>query len=65
MPIGAAMPREGNSPKVFAQIDENLRLAYAELLNEDLPERFVKLIQKLRESDPDLKSEETGGERRD
>lgn len=42
------MPREEPSARLFEEIDESLRKAYEELLNEDLPDRFVKLIHRLK-----------------
>lgn len=42
------MPSEEISPHVVKEIDENLRKAYEELLNEELPDRFQQLLQKLR-----------------
>jgi len=48
------MPREENSPEIFKEIDESLRKAYEELLNEELPDRFQQLLQKLRDDSPDL-----------
>ena len=40
------------------QIDENLRRAYAESLNQPLPDRFTQLLDQLREQ-TDQKSDET------
>lgn len=42
------MPSEEISPHVVKEIDENLRKAYEELLNEELPDRFQQLLQMLR-----------------
>ena len=46
------MPREDPINEVFDEIDESLRKAYEQLLNEGVPERFVVLIQRLKESRP-------------
>ena len=42
------MSCEGSSPHRFEEIDESLRRAYELLLNEELPERFITLIEELR-----------------
>jgi hypothetical protein len=42
------MPREDSSPHTFEEVDESLRRAYVLLLNEELPERFITLIEELR-----------------
>jgi|GEM_PF-2686827 hypothetical protein len=36
------------TPRDLEEIDENLRKAYAALLNEDLPDRFAVLLDQLR-----------------
>lgn len=56
------MSREENSPQVYQEIDENLRKAYEEMLNEDLPYRFMVLIEQLREKNPALKPTVFDGE---
>ncbi len=48
------MPSEEISPEIYKEIDENLRRAYEELLNEELPNRFNDLIQQLRERDKNV-----------
>lgn len=46
-------------PKVFEEIDDNLRKAYEELLNEALPQRFLDVIQGLKDKRlPELGPEE-------
>ena len=45
------MPREDPNNAVFDEIDESLRRAYEELLNEGLPERFLILIQRLKDGE--------------
>lgn len=42
------MAREKPTPTSALQIDENLRLAYEELMSEALPPRFEELLNKLR-----------------
>ena len=39
------------TPKNVEEIDENLRRAYQDLLNEALPDRFVTLLDQLRRGD--------------
>ena len=58
------MPPEKNSSDIFEEIDENLRKAYAGLLNEDLPHRFHELLQKLREQGAEFEAaiEQDGGD---
>ena len=45
------MSRDKVSPKSLEQVDENLRKAYEELLNEALPERFTDLLDQLRKGE--------------
>lgn len=33
------------------QIDENLRRAYREVVQEEVPERFIRLLEELRQQD--------------
>ncbi len=56
------MSREVNSPDVFHEIDENLRRAYQEMLNEDLPERFILLIPRLRGRSPEFEASAIDGD---
>ncbi len=42
------MPREETPPNSLEDVDENLRRAYKELLNEALPPRFADLLDQLR-----------------
>ena len=42
------MPREDTPPNSLEDVDENLRRAYKELLNEALPPRFADLLDQLR-----------------
>lgn len=44
------MSRCQSSEDVFQEIDENLRKAYEELVNEELPDRFKHLVQRLKEN---------------
>lgn len=37
--------------KVDQQIDENLKRVYADVLNEDVPDRFLSLIEQLKHSE--------------
>jgi hypothetical protein len=39
--------------KVDQQIDENLKRAYDDVLNEDVPSRFLDLIEQLKAVGPD------------
>lgn len=56
------MPPEDTRHDIFEAIDESLRTAYEELLNEELPDRFVVLIQRLRErrQSPEGSPDDTG-----
>ena len=47
------MSRDDPTSTVFDEIDESLRKAYEQLLREDIPSRFLHLIQKLKEADPE------------
>ena len=40
-------PRKDRT-RIYEEIDENLRIAYQQMLNEKLPQRFVDLIDQLR-----------------
>lgn len=42
------MPTDHDRERLHAEIDSNLRRAYQQNLNEELPKRFVDLIDKLR-----------------
>ena len=42
------MSREESAPEDIDRIDDIVRRAYEEFLNEDLPDRFVALLEKLR-----------------
>ena len=44
------MARDQKSEDAFKEIDENLRKAYDELVNEELPLRFKELLQRLKEN---------------
>lgn len=43
------------------QIDENLRRAYHEVAKEEVPERFIKLLEELRQQDEAAKTPEPAG----
>jgi hypothetical protein len=45
------MTQEDSPHEIFEAIDESLRIAYEELLDEELPHRFVELIQRLKEQE--------------
>ena len=62
LPTGASMQCDETNPEIFAEIDENLRRAYEDLLNESLPDRFQILIQRLREKDEGLETSFGDGE---
>lgn len=47
------MSRDDPNSTMFDEIDESLRKAYEQLLNEDIPERFLDLIQHLKNTDPE------------
>nr|WP_156882929.1 NepR family anti-sigma factor [Rhodovulum sp. P5] len=42
------MPKKVNKGQMQEQIDENLRRAYAQTVEEEVPERFLKLLDQLR-----------------
>lgn len=48
------MTRETQSSKAQSEIDANLRRAYDEVTNQDIPERFRDLLSKLRADEGDL-----------
>jgi hypothetical protein len=53
MPGSDRKPRAGS-----AQIDENLKRVYEDMLNEEVPDRFKALIQQLKQSE---KTTDRGG----
>jgi hypothetical protein len=46
------MDERKKSADWMRQIDENLRRVYDETASEDIPDRFQKLLDKLKEQDP-------------
>lgn len=53
------MARNQKSSEIYREIDHNLRRAYEELVNEELPDRFKELVQKLKsESQPSGRGED-------
>ena len=45
------MANAKQTPKLHQQIDENLKLVYDEALKEDIPDRFKKLLEQLRQKE--------------
>ena len=45
------MSTDKQKPELVSSIDENLKRAYTELANEELPERFRLLLQELKEKE--------------
>ena len=45
------MSKSFDQERLHAEIDANLREAYQQSLNEELPKRFIDLIEKLRSGD--------------
>ena len=50
--IGIAfnMTQQNSSSRLQSQIDRNLKRAYDDVLNEDVPDRFHELLMRLRKS---------------
>lgn len=46
------MPRGKSSPKDIDPVDDIVRRAYEGFLNEELPDRFVTLLERLRRGEP-------------
>ena len=44
------MTQRQQSSRTKREIDENLRRAYGDLANQDVPDRFTKLLDQLRKS---------------
>lgn len=42
------MPKKQDNERMQQQIDENLRRVYAQSVEEEVPERFLKLLEKLK-----------------
>ncbi len=42
---------EDNKPTVERQIDENLRRVYQQMVEESVPDKFMQLLQQLKEQD--------------
>lgn len=51
------MTSKWTKSKVDQQIDENLKRVYDNVLKEDVPDRFLSLIEQLRHSDSPEKPE--------
>ncbi len=45
------MTRNTNTSRIEAEIDRNLRRAYDDVVNEDVPDRFTQLLNELRAKD--------------
>lgn len=45
------MKQGGDAAKLQAQIDENLKRAYQEALEEHIPDRFKELLEQLRQKE--------------
>ena len=54
------MTQEQNPSRAQAEIDANLRRAYDEVTNQELPDRFKELIERLRAGEVDPSSEDPG-----
>ena len=46
--IWVHMTRTTNTSRIEAEIDRNLRRAYDDVVNEDVPDRFTQLLNELR-----------------
>jgi predicted metal-dependent hydrolase len=47
MTIQMTLQKNGDKSKITEQIDENLRRVYQEALEEEIPDRFRELLQRL------------------
>jgi len=47
------MSDKDRKARMEEQIDDNLRRVYAQASKEDVPDRFLKLLEQLRSQDPD------------
>ncbi len=56
------MQQKKPAASVQRQIDENLKRVYDDVLNQDLPERFSKLLNELKESQANDTSSRGGPE---
>ncbi|WP_147127105.1 NepR family anti-sigma factor [Shimia ponticola] len=56
------MTRPEKTSRIAEEIDKNLRRAYDEVAQEELPDRFANLLQQLREKDSANPANGTGGE---
>ena len=45
------MTKETKTPGLHSSIDENLKRAYEEMIEEDLPDRFKELLDRLKQQD--------------
>jgi hypothetical protein len=48
-PLREAKPKRSKRDKDSNQIDENLRRVYEDMVEDDIPDRFVELLRKLRD----------------
>lgn len=53
------MPEKQRKRRLEEQIDENLRRVYAQAAEEDVPDRFLKLLDQLRTQDGGTDKPET------
>ena len=60
--LGGHMSEKAKSLLMRVLIDANLKRAYQQTVNEELPERFVTLISRLRAGEFDGASPPKGGE---
>lgn len=48
-PYREGKPKRSRREKDRSQIDENLRRVYEDMVEDDIPDRFVELLRKLRD----------------
>lgn len=56
------MTRPEKTSRIAEEIDKNLRRAYDEVAQEELPDRFASLLQQLRDKDSADPASGAGGE---
>lgn len=52
-PLKVNMQQSSNKSRVVEEIDRNLKRAFDEIAQEDMPDRFASLLDQLRNSDDD------------
>ncbi|GGB13661.1 NepR family anti-sigma factor [Allosediminivita pacifica] len=56
------MGRENGKAKAEQVIDENLKRVYRDMIDDDVPDRFMELLSQLKEQDDSTQGDDNSGE---